>query len=60
MILVAAQKLSGLVCIPIRYITLLDAATLRSVTEIAPPQPFLYVKRSLNRYDFRGGTKAIR
>ena len=33
---------------------------LRSVTEIAPPQPFLCLNRSLIRYDFRGGTKAIR
>ena len=51
---------AGMVCTPIRNITLLDAATLRSATEIAPPQLFLYVNRSLIRYDFRGGTKAIR
>ena len=30
------------------------------VTEITPPQPFLYVNRSPIRYDFRGGAKAIR
>ena len=36
------------------------AAQLRYVTEITLPQPFLCVNRSLNRYDFRGGAKAIR
>jgi len=35
------------------------AAQLRSVTEIAPPQPFLCVNRSFMRYDSRGGAKAI-
>ena len=34
-------------------------AQLRSVTEIAPPQPFLWVNRSPIRYDYRGGAKAI-
>ena len=35
-------------------------AQLRSVTEIAPPQPFLCVNRSPIWYDLRGGTKAVR
>ena len=41
---------------PIRYVTLhfLD----RTVTEIAPPQPFLSVNRRPIRYDFRGGATA--
>ena len=61
MIFVATQKLSGKVCTPIRYITLFfGVAYLRSVTEIAPPQPFLYVNKSPIWYDFRGGAKAIR
>ena len=38
----------------------ISAAQLRSVTEIAPPQPFLYVNRSPIWYDFHGGTQAIR
>lgn len=33
---------------------------LRSVTEIAAPQPFSCVNRSPSRSDFRGGEKAIR
>ena len=38
----------------------IGAAQLPSVTEIAPPQPFLCVKRrSPIRYYFRGGTKGI-
>ena len=32
---------------------------LRSVTEIAPPQPFLRVNRNPIHYDFRGGAKGI-
>ena len=34
-------------------------ARLRSVAEIAPPQPFLCVIRSPVRYDFRGGAKPL-
>ena len=33
------------------------AAQLRSVPEIAPKSPFLFVNRSLIRYDFRVGAK---
>ena len=46
----------------IRYFSAweIGAAQLRSVTEIAPPQPFLCVNRSTIRYDYRGGAKAIR
>ena len=35
----------------------IGAAHFRSVTEIAPPQLFLYVNRGPIRYDFRGGAK---
>ena len=38
----------------------IGAAQLRSVTEIAPTEPFLCVNRSAFRYDFRGNAKAIR
>ena len=38
----------------------IGAGQLRSVTKIAPPQPFLCVKRCPIRYDFRGGPKATR
>ena len=37
----------------------IGGAQLRSVTEIAPPQPFLCVNRSPIRYDYRVGAKAI-
>ena len=37
----------------------ISAAQLRSVTEIAPKSPFLYVNRSLVRYGFRACAKAI-
>ena len=64
LIFVAAQKLSDIVWTPLRYLTLyfreIGAAQLPSVTEIAPPEPFLCVKRSPIRYDIRGGAKAIR
>ena len=43
---------------PIRYVTI-QFRSLRSVTKIAPPQPFLCVNRSLFRYDFRDGAKTI-
>ena len=38
----------------------ITAAQFHSVTEIAPLQPFLCVKRSAIRYNFRGGAEAIR
>ena len=38
----------------------IGAAQLRSVTEIAPLQPFLCVKRSPIQYYFRGGAKGFR
>ena len=43
-----------------RSIFEIGAAQLRSVREIAPPQPFLCVNRSPIRYDFHGGAKVIR
>ena len=43
-----------------RFTFEIGAAQLRSVTEIAPPQPFLCANRSPIRYGFRGGAKAIR
>ena len=44
---------------PIRNVTI-GTAQLRSVTEMASPQPFLCLSRIPIRYDFRGGTKVIR
>ena len=38
----------------------IGAALLRSVREIAPKSSFLSVNRSLTRYDFGAGAKAIR
>ena len=43
-----------------RSIFEIGAVQLRSVREIAPPQPFLCVNRSPIRYDFHGGAKVIR
>ena len=37
----------------------IGAAQIRSVTEIAPTQPFLCMNRSPIRYGFRGGAKAF-
>ena len=58
------QNLYGMVWTPIRYVIFhfrdrRGAAQLRFVTETAPPQPFLCVKSSPIRYDFRSGAKAI-
>jgi len=49
--------------IAVRYVTpnfRVSAAQLHSITEIAPPQSFLFVNRSPILYDFRGGAKVIR
>lgn len=56
------EKLSGIVWTPSdKWLSALDigAAQLRSVTEIVPPQPFLYMNSSHIQYDFRGCVKAI-
>ena len=48
-----AQNLSD-----VKHSTLeIGAAQLRSVPEIAPKSPFLFVNRSPIRYDFRAGAK---
>ena len=59
------EKLSGIVCEQL-HVSNMSLSTLeivavlpRSVTEIAPPQPFLCVNRSPIQYNFLGGAKAF-
>ena len=62
MLMKSYEKLSGIVWTPSdKWLSALGigAAQLRSVTEIAPPQPFLYMNSSPIQCDFRGCVKAI-
>ena len=63
MVFVPAQKLSGIVWTPIRYVTLHFRESVvqhRCVTEIALKSSFLCVNRRPIRYGFRAGANAIR